>query len=168
MRLLAPVRVVLAAVVTCLATPAYAQWARHHGSECVKRVGSLDRIAVTMGGLTNPDPSWGADIACASDDADAFPDSAVSELRVYVYDASETDSISVQVCATLRGDQSGGVCSGARKTTDSFVGPGVLTFSGSELDAWREGYNFGYLYIWLPAKSGPSGFSYIKGWITQH
>ena len=35
MRLLPPLHVVLAAIVTCVATPAYAQWTRHHGSECV-------------------------------------------------------------------------------------------------------------------------------------
>jgi len=167
MRLLPPLHVVLAAIVTCVATPASAQWTRHHGSECVPEIPpSLATFAVRMGGATN-DSAWGADIVCAFDDSDAYPASAITEVSVYLYDASDTDSIIVRICATLPTNQGIGPCSATRKTTDSFVGPGVLTFSGSELDVWRQDGNFGYLYIWLPAKSGAKGFSFIKGWITK-
>jgi hypothetical protein len=167
MRLLPPLHVVLAAIVTCVATPAYAQWARHHGSECVPQIPpSLAQFAVVMGGATNADPGFGTDMVCAFDDSDASPAGTLTEVSIYLYDASPTDSIIVNVCATLPTDQGGGTCSGSRRTTDSFVGPGVLTFSGSELDAWRRDGNFGYLQIWVPAKSG-TRLSFIKGWITQ-
>jgi hypothetical protein len=169
MRLLPPARVVLVAVVTCVATPAYAQWTRHHGSECVPQVPpSLDRFAVVLGGATNADPAWGMDTVCASDDSDAYPDSAISEVRLYLYDASPTDSIVVQVCVATRDFQGIGLCSTREHTTtDSFVGPFVMTLSGDDLDLWRQKHDFGYFKIWVPAKVGTAGFSFVKGWITQ-
>jgi hypothetical protein len=169
MRLLPPLHVVLAAIVTSVAAPAHAQWTRHHGGECIPQLpASLGTFAVTMAGATSADPGWGVDLVCASDDSDEYPDSAVTRVRIYLYDGSPTDKITLSVCTVVRDAPPPFVrCSGTTETTDSFVGATVFTLSGDDLDAWRQGYDFGYLYIWLPAKSGATGFSYVKGWITE-
>jgi hypothetical protein len=154
----------------CVAAPASAQWTRHHASECIPQTSfSLTHFVVAGTGVTNMSASSSPiDVACPSDDTDAYPDSDLTEVRVHVYDGSPTHGITVQACSVVR-DPKGGWsnCSRIRETSDEFVGAAVITLSSLELETWSHGDDFDYLYITIPPRSGSLGFSHVKGWITQ-
>jgi hypothetical protein len=172
MRPLSPVRLVFIAVLSCAATTAHAQqWARHHPNECQPMYPHEgDNFAIIGAGAANSATNTTITLVCPSDDTDQYPDSVVTEVRVYVYDASPTDFIRVRACIMSRDDEfTHSSCSGSiHGTTTTFVGPAVITLSGDELADWRQGQDFGFIRVELPAKSGPLNFSYIKGWVTNH
>ena len=39
---------------------------------------------------------------------------------------------------------------------------------GGDLDLWRHSTDFSYRQVEVPAKFGGNGFSYLKGWVTEH
>ena len=165
MRLLPPAFVVVACMLG-IAPRAEAQWTRHHGGECVTLVGGqLPLLSLSSGGATNIE-SWGLALNCPSDDSDVYPDSAVTEIRAYVYDASPTDGVMVRACVYNRGQEAYAACWTDQHTSDSFVGPAVLTLSGDDLSLWQEGYDFGFIEVRLPGRHGDFGFSSLQGWIT--
>jgi hypothetical protein len=168
MRFLSPARVVLVAVLACWATAADAQWTRHHGSECLpEQFGSIAAFAITAGGSTNTSPDYEVVLMCASDDTDEHPDSTVKEVKVYVYDASPTESVRVEACTVAR-DSAEMRCSPADTTSPAFVGGTFIRLSAEDLARWmNNGTDFGILRVSLPARVGPTGFSYLKGWVTE-
>lgn len=163
------VSLVLAALATCVAAPASAQWVRHHASECVPMIGpSLDDLVIVGAGATNVDDTgWPVELACASDDRDDYEDATVTEVRVYVYDASPTEGIWVAACANFFEPNPTFLCSKHQETSAAFVGPAVITLSGHDLAIWKEDLAFGFVYVTIPVRSGVTGFSYLKGWTTQ-
>jgi hypothetical protein len=144
------------------------QWARHQGGEC-RAVSGVDRSshAVTGFGSTNTTGEHSIWLACRSDDTDEYPDSAVNEVRFYVHDASPTDGFVVRACVTYRNTE-GGACSGPGTTSAGFLGGATITLSGASLDLWHDTTDFSYLLVEIPAKYGGNGFSYVKGWVTEH
>ena len=168
MRLLPPVRLVLAAGLCLAAAPAHAQWARHQGGECHPMSPAYQATHATTGlGSTNTNPAATIWLACRSDDTEAYPDSAVNAVRLYVHDASPTDGFTIRACVSRR-ETEAGQCSAAYTTSAAFVGGTVITILGNGLDLWKDSTDFSYLQVEVPAKAGGNGFSYLKGWVTEH
>jgi hypothetical protein len=160
-------RLVLVAALSCVATTAHAQWARHHGGECRASSGIYRSThAVTGFGSTNTSPGHTIWLACRSDDTDQYPDSTVNTVRLYVHDASPTDGFTVRACITRR-ESEGGECSASYTTGTTFVGDAVITISRANLDEWRNTIDFSSLLVEIPAKHGSNSFSYLKGWVTE-
>ena len=168
MRLLSPVRFVLAAGLCFAATSAHAQWTRHQGGECRPMSGTEQAShAITGLGSTNTNPASTIWLACRSDDTEAHPDSAVNTVRLYVHDASPADGFTIRACVSRR-DTEAGQCSTPYTTSAAFLGGTTITISGVDIDLWRHSTDFSYLQVEVPAKFGGNGFSYLKGWVTEH
>jgi hypothetical protein len=168
MRLLAFIGLGLIAALSCGTGTAEAQWARHQGGEC-RPESAIDPQghAVTGFGSTNIAADHSIWLACRSDDTEPYPDSAVNEVRIYVRDSSPTDGFTVRACVTYR-ESNGGTCSNPYTTGTTFVGDSTITISGANLELWRQSIDFSYLLVEVPAKAGSNGFSYVKGWVTEH
>jgi hypothetical protein len=168
MRLPSNVRLVLAGILCFAAAPAHAQWARHQGGECRPVSSAYQASHATTGlGSTNTSPTNTIWLDCRSDDTDRYPDSAVNEVRLYVHDASPTDGFTVRACVSRR-DSEAGQCSASYTTSAAFVGGTVITISGDDLDLWKDSIDFSFLQVEIPARFGGNGFSYLKGWVTEH
>jgi hypothetical protein len=158
---------VLVAALACWASTAHAQWTRHHGSECLPaNADEVSDHAITSWGSANTSVDHVVLLACPSDDTDRYPDSTAGEVRVYVYDASPTDTVRARICLAYR-TATGGTCSAWRSTAVGAVGGAVITLSGADLDLWKQGTDIGRLEVLLPKREGLTGYSYLKGWVTQ-
>jgi hypothetical protein len=154
-----------AAVVFLLAASASAadaQWSRQHACTCLPsdNINSEFYVASTPG-VGNMSEDSLLYLTCPSFDTSEQPDSDLREIRVFVYDGSNTDGVQVRACVTFR-DGTGPSCSDPVQTSNSFTGYATLTLNAQALSEWG-GNDFGYVLVRLPRRVGIVGLSWVKG-----
>jgi hypothetical protein len=149
-------------VLAGTAGTASAQWSRHHASACAPMSTEVQAsYYVSSPGVSNTSTTTPLYLSCPSFDTSEQPDSQLNEVRIYVYDGSNTDGVQAKACIVFR-DGTGNACSSTVQTGNAFVGYAVLTLDATALAQW-DTTDFGYLNVQVPARSGALGFSWVKG-----
>lgn len=158
----ARVAVAVVLLIAAGASAASGQWSRQHASTCLPtdNINGEFYIASAPGvGNTSEDMQlW---LTCPSFDTSEQPDSALQQVRVYVYDGSSSDGVQVRACATAR-DGTNLSCSQPVETGNTFTGYATLTLNAQALSQW-DGNGFSYVLVRLPRRVGILGVSWVKG-----